>query len=828
MSLIRYPAAALAAIISLAPAIRSQCTPAWLPGDPIVVPFGSATRSVLWDPDGAGPQSPVLVLGGLLSAGHHSYCPVVTWSGSAWAPLGNNLTGSATALGVHNGELYAATAGSGTYKVWRWTGATWSQVGYAAGIVEALTSFGGQLVAAGNFPTIDGVAANKIASWDGTTWSALGSGLVGDARCLAGLGGVLYVGGEFVSAGGVPAGNLAMWNGSSWSAGPAFDDVVEAIAVRSTTAIVNSYVFVAGRFSSYTLPGATTPTPAAWCARFAPATGLWTNFSNPNGPIVALNVRSTAHSTYEIAALSESPPSFRVATSTGSTWTTLSPSLATQTTAPGTLNWYQGRYTVGVNALRNAVQLFDGTEWSGAKGAGIDGVPLTVAAIGNDLVIGGVFDTISGVTVNNLARGSAGNWAPIGGGLTGTWGIFVWALAEAANGDLIVGGAFDHAGTTPAMNIARWDGTTWHAYGSGLPGQVHALLPLPNGELIAGGTFTVAGGGSNIVRWDGAAWHPLGSGCSGVVSDLALLPNGDIVAVGGFSYAGGNLVNHIARWDGSAWHGLGSGSDGIISAVELAPNGDLYVGGAFTTIGGLTTRLAKWSAGAWSPVTSLGLNDSFISAMALHADGSLLVGGEMFSFPGPFGTGWSSSCVRIQNGVVTPMAIGFDVVYEIAVEDDIVVVGDISFAGTLVSSRVARFHTPCPATAVAYGATCPGLTGPLSLQARIAPWIGGTFKLEASTFGPLSLGVLAFGGVPISVPLGSIFGDAGPGCLAAVVPDQLLLLLPSNGTATFAASVPLAPSLVGATLFAQALQLEPGPQSRTSTSNGIELTVGQL
>ena len=64
-----------------------------------------------------------------------------------------------------------------------------------------------------------GVAANYIAKWDGSTWSALGSGMmvIVDALAMDGAGN-LYAGGFFAFAGGVAANNIAKWNGSTWSA----------------------------------------------------------------------------------------------------------------------------------------------------------------------------------------------------------------------------------------------------------------------------------------------------------------------------------------------------------------------------------------------------------------------------------------------------------------------------------------------------------------------------------------------------------------------------------------------------------------------------------
>jgi hypothetical protein len=74
---------------------------------------------------------------------------------------------------------------------------------------------------------------NHVARWNGQSWSALGSGLSHTANCFAvyddGGGPALYAGGVFTTAGGAPAGkfetaggvavqHIARWNGTAWSA----------------------------------------------------------------------------------------------------------------------------------------------------------------------------------------------------------------------------------------------------------------------------------------------------------------------------------------------------------------------------------------------------------------------------------------------------------------------------------------------------------------------------------------------------------------------------------------------------------------------------------
>ena len=74
---------------------------------------------------------------------------------------------------------------------------------------------------------------------------------------------------------------------------------------------------------------------------------------------------------------------------------------------------------------------------------------------------------------------------------------------------LVLGGAFSIAGTVVANRIAAYDPATsvWSALGSGMNGEVWALTALPNGDLVAGGPFTSAGGVSapGIARWNGTS-----------------------------------------------------------------------------------------------------------------------------------------------------------------------------------------------------------------------------------------------------------------------------------------------------------------------------------
>ncbi|MFN9968940.1 MAG: hypothetical protein ACK58T_03495, partial [Phycisphaerae bacterium] len=118
-----------------------------------------------------------------------------------------------------------------------------------------------------------------------------------------------------------------------------------------------------------------------------------------------------------------------------------------------------------------------------------------------------------------------------------------------------------------------------------------------NGDLIAGGDFLIPGnnGGKRIARWTGTQWSGFGSGLSGSVYSLAVRQNNDVIAGGAFSTAGGRAAARIARWNGTAWSALGAGigvdlTPGVVNAVhalKALPNGELVVGGNFTRAGDL-------------------------------------------------------------------------------------------------------------------------------------------------------------------------------------------------------------------------------------------------
>ena len=216
--------------------------------------------------------------------------------------------------------------------------------------------------------------------------------------------------------------------------------------------------------------------------------------------------------------------------------------------------------------------------------------------------------------------------------------------------------------------LARWDGTRWHAVGTGVQllfGQpfnslaaVSAMCEF-NGDLIVAGTFDRAGGQpvNHIARWNGITFSPLGQGLVEVGGDaqvrsLAVF-NNELYAAGTFDTAGGQPAFGIARWNGANWSTCGSGlawppAQQGNGRCLLVVGTELWVGGEFTFAGGVpAANIARWNGTSFQPVGA-GLG-GLVMSLAEHA-GQVCAGG-VFDFSGTTltgprarwnGTGWQS------------------------------------------------------------------------------------------------------------------------------------------------------------------------------------------
>jgi hypothetical protein len=337
-------------------------------------------------------------------------------------------------------------------------------------------------------------------------------------------------------------------------------------------------------------------------------------------------------------------------------------------------------------------------------GSGIDNIlsgVQAIAMIGNDLYVAGWFTSAGGVNANNIAKWNGTSWTALGSGLNDE----VNALAVIGT-DLYAGGRFTTAGGVSANRIAKWNGTNWTPLGSGFNHVVFSLAVM-GGKLYAGGVFSTAGGisANSIAAWNGTNWSALGSGLydSNQTHVLALEVIGsDLYAGGQFTTAGGVSANRIAKWNGSSWSALNTGLNSNVSALKSIGS-DLYVGGSFTSAGGISaSRIAKWDGTNWSALgTGLAMGSTYPRVNALTSIGSDLYVGGIFSSAGGINTSriakWDGA-----NWSAPGTGFSFSTIYNPSVSalyaagSDLYAGGWFDIAGSVSAKNIAKYSCDVP------------------------------------------------------------------------------------------------------------------------------------
>lgn len=188
---------------------------------------------------------------------------IATWNGSAWAAVGTPGTGATVttinAVDIDNaGNVYVAgeflnLAGiAAADHIAKWDGSAWSAMGTGAGSAacyDVLAVTATKVYAAGYFSSMGGVANTAgIAMWNGSAWVSVGGGFTGTATCLAvSSAGDLYAGGAMTAAGSVTVNRLAVWNGVAWRdlGGTSLNNTVWDLAFAS-----NGNLYASGQFTA--------------------------------------------------------------------------------------------------------------------------------------------------------------------------------------------------------------------------------------------------------------------------------------------------------------------------------------------------------------------------------------------------------------------------------------------------------------------------------------------------------------------------------------------------------------------------------------------------
>jgi uncharacterized delta-60 repeat protein len=288
----------------------------------------------------------------------------------------------------------------------------------------------------------------------------------------------------------------------------------------------------------------------------------------------------------------------------------------------------------------------------------------------------------------------------------------VWTLAVQPDGKVVIGGRFTTVNGVARNRIARLnpDGSLDPNFnpGAGANGEVQAVRLDVSGRVLVGGSFSTINGtnraGMARLNANGSldlSFNP-GSGANGTVWTLAVQTDGRVLVGGAFTTVNGNSRNGIARLtatgaiDDTFVPGAAA-TNGTIYALAVQADGRILIGGSFASYAGTPrTNIARLNSngtldGTYNPGGGAGGVGNSVNALALQSDGRAIVAGDFTTFdnlPRKF-------LARLgTNGAVDPVFIAEPnlTVRALAVQPDnrVLMGGDFDNVATVPRAYVAR------------------------------------------------------------------------------------------------------------------------------------------
>jgi hypothetical protein len=429
--------------------------------------------------------------GGLFThAGSVGANRIAVWNGTAWSALGAGVNKGVLALQVMPDGLYAGgqftTAGSSSSAAYlaRWDGSTWSNVGgglanwFSSRVVRGLAGSSGTLYVVGEFTAAGGTNAHNVASWNGNSWATLPSSAVEEQGLLSGVTAAVGYGGEHC-AGGFLIGAMRCWNGTQWVAkSPGTGGYIDTLVASGSSLYVGGYFF-----------GATGCCFGVW-------DGTTFNYVGGGTDDEVYAVASSGNKIYVGGFFLHAGDQAAeyAAEWDGTSWHALG-------AGPGfvvvALAVFNGKLYAGGGGPPY-LMVWDGSSWSTL--GNLDGGVTSLLSMQGRLYVAGSFTQAGGGTVNGLASWDDTNWSNVGGSSGAIlYGVPTGVSALASAGStLFVAGEFDTIGGVSANNVARWDGSRFTTFGQGSSngtagGGVYAL-GVDGNSIVLGGSFGTAGG----------------------------------------------------------------------------------------------------------------------------------------------------------------------------------------------------------------------------------------------------------------------------------------------------------------------------------------------
>ncbi len=382
------------------------------------------------------------------------------------------------------------------------------------------------------------------------------------------------------------------------------------------------------------------------------------------------------------------------------------------------------------------------------------------------------------------------------------------AFVLQSDGKVVLGGAFTtiqpNLGTTIVTrnSIARVnsDGSVDMTYDPNTNGQVNALTPEPNGEIIAAGTFlTLQPNGAPapttrsrvaLIKTDGTIDASLDPAPNGQVNAVALQSDGSIVLGGSFNnlqptgaiYIGGSFANvsniavanlALLNADGSPNTSFQGNPNGTVYSIAVQADSRVIVAGSFSTISGTARgRVARISA-TGSLDTSFNPNaNGTVQVAALQGNGQVVLAGSFTSVGGIA----RSNLARVNSDGSLDASFNPNVngtINALAVQPNgqVVLAGSFTSVGGIARSNLARVNSD-GSLDTSFNPTVNGTVNALVLQTSGQIILGGSFSSVGGT-AQANLARISSSGAP-----DTSFTASADGAVAALAlqPDGKLFL----------------------------------------------------
>lgn len=260
------------------------------------------------------------------------------------------------------------------------------------------------------------------------------------------------------------------------------------------------------------------------------------------------------------------------------------------------------------------------------------------------IIIGGEFTYLGAEMRQYVARLNAdGTLDTTLPGASGGTGGGVGALALQADGSIIMGGDFTEVGGIGRNRLARVtsNGTLDASFNPDANDTVWVCALQPDGTMLVAGEFTELGGQTRnrIARLDTTG--ALDTGFSPDVDDsiwtLALQSDGKILVGGDFHTIAGETRNHLARLnaDGTLDTSFTASADSPVFCITVQADGKILVGGEYVVFDdGTHSCLARLNADGTRDDSFVPHINSTVGALAVQADGKILIGGDFSTVDG--------------------------------------------------------------------------------------------------------------------------------------------------------------------------------------------------